>query len=78
MANSYHSNGTTKWNDLTGNAFHDNGVQAFNKLTGKSYDARGVLIKKEYFDFSINTGTGISVHLIPNFKVTVYDRKITQ
>lgn len=61
MANSYHSNGTTKWNDL-----------------GKSYDARGVLIKKDSFDFSFSIGTGISLHLIPNFKLAVYDRKITQ
>lgn len=74
MANLHHSNGTIKWNELTGNAFHNNGVQAFNKLTGMFYDSIGVIEKKENLSFRI--GTGISMQILPNLKITVYDRKV--
>jgi hypothetical protein len=92
MANLYHSNGKIKWNDLTGKAYHNNGKTAYNKLTGTAYHDNGKTaynkLTNSFYDnngrkvdnlsMSISLGKGIVMTLVPNFKISVYGRKITE
>jgi len=68
----YHANGRTAYS--LGVAYHDNGRTAYS--LGSFYDKAGKIIPGKS-TFSVTLGPGIVMHLIPNFKITVYDRKIS-
>lgn len=79
----YHDNGKTAYIGSTGTAYHDNGKTAYIKSTGTAYiastntfyDSDGKRVDKA--SFSISLGKGITLNIIPNIKVTVYGRKIS-
>jgi hypothetical protein len=73
---SFHDNGQPAADPYSGNAFHHNGRMAYEAAANTYFNPDGVQVPQ--FPLKLRIGVGIELQVLPEYRVTVYGRKINR